>query len=103
MTLSGSDIRRLEELARIELKPEERERLGMQLARIVEFVRVLQGASPPDAAAIEGPGVATDGAATPLDEDLPRDCLDRGEVLAAAPADDDGFYRVPPVIETERT
>lgn len=100
MSISGSEIRRLEELARLELEPDERERLGIQLARIIGFVEAIGGAAP-----AEGEPQANHeggGRFAPLDEDRPRECLDRGEVLASAPAAGEGFFRVPPVIETER-
>ncbi len=32
-------------------------------------------------------------------EDMTRPSLDRAEVLAAAPAQEDGFFKVPPVLE----
>ena len=34
-------------------------------------------------------------------EDAPRPGLNREAVLAAAPEHEDGFFKVPPVIETE--
>lgn len=98
MTFSRSDIRRLEDLSRIELGDEERERLGLQLARIVEFVRVLRDA---DRAGADGERPPAGGTGAPLRGDVPGECLDREEVLAAAPAREGGYFRVPPVIETE--
>jgi len=34
-------------------------------------------------------------------EDIEMDCLDRDEVLAAAPAAEDGRFRVPPILGLE--
>lgn len=96
MDFSASDIERLEELARIDLEPAERSRLTLQLARIVAFVRALQDASPGEQG-LAGPEAFC---ASPA-EDLPHECLERREVLAAAPAHEDGLFRVPPVIEAE--
>jgi aspartyl-tRNA(Asn)/glutamyl-tRNA(Gln) amidotransferase subunit C len=98
MAFSVSDIRRLEELARLELEPEERERLGLQLARIVEFVRVLQGAQLPRASGDAGRA----GGTSPAEDEI-GECLEREEVLRAAPESEDGCFVVPPVIETEES
>lgn len=102
MKLSGKEIRHLEDLARIELDPGERERLCVQLERIIDFVRVLREASgpvkrqTPNTVDEKRTGVA-------LAADLPGECLDRDEVLAAAPESEDGFFSVPPVLETDRS
>ena len=87
----------LEELARVDLEPGEREKLRLQLDRILGFVRKLQDIDTGDAGA-EGEG-APHGAAPAPDE--PRDCLDRDEVLGQAPESEGGFFRVPPVIDRE--
>jgi len=97
MELAGGEIRRLEELARIELGTDERERLRLQLPRIIEFVRRLDG--PPAGEVASGEAVLT---ASRMADDEPGACLDREEVLAQAPAASKGHFAVPAVLETER-
>ncbi|MDD3642385.1 MAG: Asp-tRNA(Asn)/Glu-tRNA(Gln) amidotransferase subunit GatC [Candidatus Krumholzibacteria bacterium] len=100
MTISESDIKRLEELARIELDPGERELLGMQLERIIEFVRIL-GDAPGPAAGLEERRAAMSRPAAAPRGDSPGECLDRDEVLAAAPEREDDFFAVPPVLDAD--
>ncbi|REJ84406.1 MAG: Asp-tRNA(Asn)/Glu-tRNA(Gln) amidotransferase GatCAB subunit C [Acidobacteria bacterium] len=46
MTLRPEEIRRVAELARLELSPEEEARYGAQLARVVEYIDQLSGYEP---------------------------------------------------------
>ena len=95
MEFTISDIEHLEKLAKINLEPAEREQLALQLGRIVVFVRALRAAGPAEEQFVA--------ATTPVDVpegDLPHECLDRSEVLAAAPEHENGLFRVPPVIES---
>ena len=95
MTLSDAEFREIEKLARIDLEPEERERLRIQLDRILGFVRRLQELETGDRAAAQG------SYAQPVAPDEPGECLDREEILGQAPDREDGFFRVPQVIERE--
>ncbi len=89
-------IAHLEELAKIELTPEEREVLSEQLDRIVEYCEQLQGldtdAVAPTSAVIHESGSA-------LREDQVEPGLDRDVVLGEAPDAKDGYFRVPKIIE----
>lgn len=84
-------------LSRLELSPQEVEAFRTQLASILEHFRTLQALDltsvPPTSHVLPMTNV--------LREDVPGACLPREEVLAAAPAVEEGYVVVPPVIETE--
>ncbi len=84
-------------LSRLELTDEERTMFRAQLGSILEHFRQL------DALDLSGvaPTAHALGAANVLREDVPEPCLSREEALANAPAAEDGYFVVPPVIETE--
>lgn len=89
MELSPDLLRKLEALAQIPLAPEEEALLLEDLRRILDFVDAL-------------PRVEAEGeeeAQGRLREDEPRPSLPQSEVLALAPEAEDGFFRVPPVLE----
>lgn len=97
MKLTDIELSDLEALARVDLEPEERDRLRLQLDRIIGFVRKLQEV---ETGGVEAGGEgAVPGKAPVLDE--PQECLDREEVLGQAPDREEGFFRVPPVIDRE--
>ncbi|TMI98411.1 MAG: aspartyl/glutamyl-tRNA amidotransferase subunit C [Bacillati bacterium ANGP1] len=79
MPIDPSVVDRVARLARLELSDEERQRFARQLGSILEYCATLNE-------------LGDDVAGTPL----PRDA-----VLAAAPDHEDGFFKVPPIIETE--
>jgi aspartyl-tRNA(Asn)/glutamyl-tRNA(Gln) amidotransferase subunit C len=97
LRLTDIEFGDLEALARVDLGPEEREKLRLQLDRILGFVRKLQDIDTGDTGEPrEGP---RRGAAPAPDE--PRECLDREEVLSQAPDREGAFFRVPPIIDRE--
>ncbi len=96
MALSDEELEHLEKLARVKLSPESRERFREQLERIIDFVRRLQEVDTTTYAAKEyiadlKPYMRDDEAGS---------CLSRDVVLEEAPEREDGFFSVPPVIET---
>ena len=95
MKLTEDELRHIERLAHVSLSGESRERLKAQLADIIAFVRKLKEA--------DTTGYARSPAASEprLRNDEPEASLQRDEVLAEAPASERGFFRVPPVFETE--
>jgi aspartyl-tRNA(Asn)/glutamyl-tRNA(Gln) amidotransferase subunit C len=97
LKLTDMEFGDLEALARIDLGPEERDRLRLQLGRILGFVRKLQEV---DAGEQEETGPALTGRLITA-SDEPGECLEREEVLGQAPDREDGFFRVPPVIDRE--
>ena len=86
MELSPELLRKLETLAKIRLSPEEEALLLQDLKRILDFVDAL-------------PRVEEGEALGRLREDEPRPSLPQAETLALAPEAEDGFFRVPPVLE----
>ncbi len=97
MPLTDQDLEHLERLARVKLSGESREKLRGQLARIIEFVKQLQGI---DTAGME-PRARAAGLKPPLRGDETKPCLPREEVLAASPDNRKGYFAVPPVIEAD--
>ncbi|HUV35811.1 MAG TPA: Asp-tRNA(Asn)/Glu-tRNA(Gln) amidotransferase subunit GatC [Patescibacteria group bacterium] len=96
MDLTESELRHLEQLARVKLTGASREKLRGQLARIIDFVAKLQEV---DTAASEPlPPAGDRGPQTRPDVTQP--CLDRDEVLSESPASEGGMFTVPPVIDT---
>jgi len=97
LKLTDMELSDLEALARVDLEPEERDRLRLQLDRIIGFFRKLQEV---ETGGVEAGGEgAVSGRAPAPDE--PQECLDREEVLGQAPDREEGFFRVPPVIDRE--
>jgi len=84
-------------LSRLELTPEEIEAFRTQLASILEHFKTLQTLDLTNVPATSHVLPMTN----VLREDVPGLCLAREEVLAAAPAVEEGYVVVPPVIETE--
>ncbi|AEV16206.1 Glutamyl-tRNA(Gln) amidotransferase subunit C [Thermus sp. CCB_US3_UF1] len=89
MELSPELLRKLEGLAKIRLSPEEEALLLADLKRILEFVDALPQ--------LEETG--EEEARGRLREDEPRPSLSQEEALALAPDREEGFFRVPPVLE----
>ena len=93
-SLSRDDVVHVARLARLALSDDEVERFTEQLAAVLEHAA--------DVAGHDTAGVAP--TAHPLDlvnvlrDDVPRPCLDRDEVLAMAPAVEDGRFRVPKIL-----
>ncbi|HEX4836554.1 MAG TPA: Asp-tRNA(Asn)/Glu-tRNA(Gln) amidotransferase subunit GatC [bacterium] len=84
-------------LARLELSRDEIEAFRAQLGSILDHFKTLQALDLADVPATSHVLPMTN----VLREDVPERSLPREEVLAAAPAAEDGYFVVPPVIETE--
>ncbi len=95
MSIDPAAVDHVARLARLSLTDEERETFTRQLRDILDYFARLQEL---DLAAAE-PTAHVLAEATGLREDAPRPSLDRAEVLAAAPASEEGFFTVPPVLE----
>jgi aspartyl-tRNA(Asn)/glutamyl-tRNA(Gln) amidotransferase subunit C len=95
--IDPSTVDHVARLARLALTDEERERFAGQLARILEYCAML------DAQPIQGVPATTH--LIPITNVLRPDAvtpsLDRDEILAQAPAHEQGFFRVPPVFEVD--
>lgn len=90
-------VAKVARLARLDLTPDELVRLTAQLDGMLEHFA--------DMDALDLSGVEPMTQAFPLVNvlrpDVVQPCLDRDEVLAAAPAAEDGRFRVPPIIGSE--
>jgi aspartyl-tRNA(Asn)/glutamyl-tRNA(Gln) amidotransferase subunit C len=84
-------------LSRLELSEEERAAFRAQLGTILEHFRRLDALDLTDVP----PTSHTLPLANVLREDVPGPSLPREDVLRNAPAAEDGYIVVPPVIETE--
>ncbi len=90
------DIAHVARLARLDLSPEDLEKYRAQLGVILEHaakVQALEGE--PSVESSHGLGLEN---VYRADEVMPS--LDRDEVLAAAPESQDGYFVVPPALDT---
>ncbi len=81
-------------MARLDLAPDELELMTAQLSGMLEHFADIDAL---DLAAVE-PMTQPYPLVNVLRPDVVRPSLDRDEVLAAAPAAEDGRFRVPPII-----
>ena len=92
--ISPDDVRHVAKLARLDLTDDEVETFTGQLAAVLQHAE--------DVEALDVAGVPPTAHPLPLKnvfrEDEPRAGLDRGEVLAMAPAVEDGRFRVPRIL-----
>lgn len=93
-TLGRKEVAHVAALARLSLTDEELERFTGQLARVIEHAR--------DVAALDVAGVEPTAHPVPMRNVLRPDevgqCLDRREVLAAAPESEDNRFKVPRIV-----
>lgn len=89
------NVRRVAELAKIEIAPEEESRLQAEMGSIVAFARQLQTL---DVAGVP-PTQHIAGLVNVLREDDPQPCLAPEIILSAAPAREDVYLAVPRAVE----
>jgi aspartyl-tRNA(Asn)/glutamyl-tRNA(Gln) amidotransferase subunit C len=92
--ISAADVAKVARLARLDLSPDELERMTAQLSGMLEHFADIDAL---DLAAVQ-PMTQPYPLVNVLRPDVVRPSLDRDEVLAAAPAAEDGRFRVPPII-----
>ena len=89
------DVKYVAHLARIELTPEEEAHYGAQLGEVLEFINKLRE--------VDVEGVEPSAHALALQNvtrpDEPRPSLSRQEAMAHAPAQADGLFVVPKIVE----
>lgn len=88
------DVEKLARLARLDLKDSERESFGPQIAAILGFVEQL---SELDTEGVEPMTSALD-VANRFRDDVLASSLTSAEATANAPASEDGYFLVPPVL-----
>lgn len=104
--VSLEDVRRVAELANLELTPEEEPRMRRDLNAILDYVAQLSELDTANVApmaqvseALVQAGDVPSTNMTVLRDDLILPCLDRQVVMAAAPETDGVYFKVPKVIE----
>lgn len=92
--ITEADVRHVARLARLDVTDEEVALFAGQLAAVLEHAQ--------DVEALDTAGVPPTAHPLPLvnvlREDVPRDGVDRDEVLAMAPAAEGGRFRVPRIL-----
>ncbi|MFD2838959.1 Asp-tRNA(Asn)/Glu-tRNA(Gln) amidotransferase subunit GatC [Populibacterium corticicola] len=96
-TISRDEVARVAALARIELRPEELDRLAGELEVIVQSVAQVSEIVGPDVPATSHPIPLTN----VFRDDVPVTPTDRDKVLASAPASEDGKFLVPQILGEE--
>ena len=103
-SVTMEDVRRVAELANLELTQEEQPRMQRDLNAILDYVAQLNELDTRDvppmaqvAEVLEGNEVLRHGET--LRSDTVQPSIDRAEVMAAAPETDGRFFKVPKVIE----
>ena len=95
--ITRRDVEHVARLARLELSDDEIELFTEQLGVILEHAAKVSALDTADVAPTAHPVPLTN----VLRADEPRPCLDRDEVLAQAPAAEDGRFRVPRILEDQ--
>ena len=92
--ISAADVTKVARLARLDLAPDEIERMTAQLDGMLEHFADVDALDLADVAPMTQPFPLVN----VFRADVVQPCLDRDEVLAAAPAAEDGRFRVPPIL-----
>ncbi|HYG69908.1 MAG TPA: Asp-tRNA(Asn)/Glu-tRNA(Gln) amidotransferase subunit GatC [Anaeromyxobacteraceae bacterium] len=95
MSLSLDEVRRIADLARLSLSPDEERTFAGQLSSILDYVAQLREL---DVSAVE-PMTHAIAEATALREDAVHESLGPEEALANAPAREGTTFKVPRIIE----
>jgi aspartyl-tRNA(Asn)/glutamyl-tRNA(Gln) amidotransferase subunit C len=95
--LTEADIIKMARLARLELTPHELDEYTHQMASMIEHFDDIDSLNLADVEPMTQPYPLVN----VLRDDVEADTLDRDEVLASAPAAQDGRFRVPPVAGIE--
>lgn len=96
-TISKDEVARVAALARVALSPEEIERLAGELDVIASSFTRINEVATPDVPATSHPVPLTN----VLREDVAGPTLDVDELLAGAPAAQDGMFLVPQILGEE--
>lgn len=94
-----ADVKRVAELAHLELEADEMPRMVKDLNAILEYVAELNELDTEGVAALEQVNELVGADAGALRADVQRASLDRAAVMAQAPESNGAFFKVPKVIE----
>ena len=96
-TISRDEVARVAALARIDLRPEELDRLSGELDVIVDAIAKVSEVATPDVPATSHPLPLTN----VFRDDIPQPALPVADVLAQAPSAEDGRFAVPQILGEE--
>lgn len=96
-TISRDEVARVAALARIDLRPEELDRLSGELDVIVDAIAKVSEVATPDVPATSHPIPMSN----VFRDDIPEPPLPVEDVLAGAPAAEDGRFSVPQILGEE--
>ena len=99
MSLNAQDIARIANLARLELHPEESERMLAQINGFVAIVEKMRAVDTSGVEPLSHPVAAVQEVALRLREDVPGEPEQREANQRSAPAVERGLFLVPKVIE----
>jgi aspartyl-tRNA(Asn)/glutamyl-tRNA(Gln) amidotransferase subunit C len=99
MSLNAQDISRIANLARLELRPEESERMLTQLNGFFDIVEKMRAVDTTGVEPLPHPVAAIQEVALRLREDAASEQIDREANQKSAPAVERGLFLVPKVIE----
>lgn len=95
--ITRDDVVHVARLARLSLSEDELDLFTGQLAAVLEHAEDVEALDVDDVEPMTHPYPLVN----VVREDVERGCLDRAEVLAQAPAAEDGQFRVPPILGEE--
>ena len=99
MSLTSHDISRIANLARLELRPEESERMLTQINGFFEIVEQMRAVDTNGVEPLAHPVAAIQAVALRLREDIASEVIDREANMRNAPVREAGLFLVPRVIE----
>jgi aspartyl-tRNA(Asn)/glutamyl-tRNA(Gln) amidotransferase subunit C len=99
MSLSSQDIGRIANLARLQLRPEESERMLTQINGFFDIVEQMRAVDTAGIEPLSHPVAAIQAIALRLREDKATEVIDRDANMRNAPAKENGLFLVPKVIE----
>ena len=99
MSLNSQDIARIAHLARLELSPNESERMLTQINGFFDIVEKMRAVDTSGVEPLAHPAAAVQDVVLRLREDVASEAIDRDANQKSAPAVERGLFLVPKVIE----
>lgn len=99
MSLNAQDIARIANLARLELQPDESERMLAQINGFFDIVEKMRAVDTSGVEPLTHPVAAIQEVALRLREDVASEVIDREANQRSAPSVEQGLFLVPKVIE----
>ncbi|MDB5943429.1 MAG: Asp-tRNA(Asn)/Glu-tRNA(Gln) amidotransferase GatCAB subunit [Ramlibacter sp.] len=99
MSLNSEDISRIANLARLQLRPDESERMLTQINNFFDVVEQMRAVDTSGVEPLAHPVAAFQEVALRLRDDVASEVIDREANMRNAPAREAGLFLVPKVIE----